>query len=46
MSKKGTTRLAGRNAGDGRFISVADARRRPNTTVVERLPKPGHGQGK
>jgi hypothetical protein len=31
----------GRNAGDGRFIPVKEAERRPNTTVVETMKKPG-----
>ena len=39
-SKKPKSRLAGRDAENGRFITVDDARRRPKTTVVERLPLP------
>ncbi len=45
MSKKPpTSRLAGRDARTGEFIPVSEARRRPTTTVVERLPLPGHGE--
>jgi hypothetical protein len=44
MSKKEqTSRLAGRDAKTGEFIKVQEAKRRPATTVVERLPLPGHG---
>ncbi len=46
MAKTPTTRLAGRNAGNGRFIPVEQARRNPEKTVVERLPLPGHGDTK
>lgn len=42
MAKK--TRLAGRDATSGQFIPVADARRRPGSTVVERLPVPKKGK--
>lgn len=38
MAKNSKTRLAGRDASTGKFVSVEDARKRPNTTVVERLP--------
>lgn len=44
MSKKGqNSRLAGRDAKTGEFIKVQEAKRRPASTVVERLPLPGHG---
>ena len=46
MSKKSSsskTTERGRDARTGRFIPVREARRRPATTVVERVPKPGHG---
>jgi hypothetical protein len=33
-------RKIGRDAKTGEFIPVAEAKRRPNTTVVETLPKP------
>lgn len=36
----------GRDSGDGRFIPVKVAERRPQTTTVERVPKPGHGDTK
>lgn len=41
MSKK--THLAGRDAKTGLFIPVEQARKRPNTTTVERVPNPGRG---
>jgi hypothetical protein len=37
MPKKKTT-LRGRDAGNGQFIPVAEARRRKRTAVVERVP--------
>lgn len=37
--KKSKTRLAGRDAKTGKFITVKEARGRPETTVVERLKK-------
>lgn len=40
---KGQSSLRGRNAGDGRFIKVDQARDRPSTSTVERVPKPGFG---
>ncbi len=42
MSKSKTFPL-GRDAKTGEFITVKEAKRRPNTTTVERIPKPGHG---
>ena len=39
-SKQQKSRLAGRDAETGQFIPVDEARRRPSTTVVERLPLP------
>jgi len=36
----------GRDSKTGRLIPVADAKRRPATTTVERMPKPGHGDTK
>ena len=35
--------LVGRDSKSGQFIPVAEARRRPDTSVVERVPKPGSG---
>lgn len=43
-SSKTTPR--GRNAGNGRFTKVDTARRRPNTHVVEQVPKRGYGDTK
>ena len=40
---KGHTSPRGREAGTGQFIPVQEAQRRPSTTVVERIPKPGYG---
>ena len=40
---KGKTTQRGRDSKTGQFIPVRDARRRPNTTQVERVPKPGYG---
>ncbi|MFT5036749.1 MAG: hypothetical protein ACI9VM_000313 [Candidatus Azotimanducaceae bacterium] len=36
----------GRDSRTGLFIPVEEARRRPHTTVVERIPKPGRGDTK
>ncbi|KAB2694670.1 hypothetical protein F9K79_19725 [Ochrobactrum sp. Kaboul] len=36
----------GRDSGSGQFIKVSEAERRPNTTTVERVPKPGYGDTK
>lgn len=43
MAERKST-LKGRDAGTGRFIPVEEARRRPDTTVVERVPLPGKGK--
>ena len=40
---KGQSSLRGRNAGNGRFMTVQQARARPNTSTVERVPNPGKG---
>jgi hypothetical protein len=45
MSKRKTFDI-GRDSGNGQFIPVKEAERRPNTTTVERVPKPGHGDTK
>jgi len=42
MSKSKTFPL-GRDAKTGQFVPVKEAERRPATTVVERIPKAGHG---
>ena len=44
MSRK--TFDVGRDAKTGQFIPVKEAKRRPSTTVVERVPKPGYGDTK
>jgi hypothetical protein len=36
----------GRSSITGRVKSVADARRQPDTSQVERMPKPGYGSAK
>ena len=33
----------GRDSKTGEFIPVREAKRRPNTTTVERIPKSGYG---
>ncbi len=38
------TSLKGRDARTGQFIPVKEARQRPSTTVVERVPLPGKGR--
>lgn len=40
---KSKTSLRGRDAKSGEFIPVREARQRPNTTTVERVPLPGRG---
>jgi hypothetical protein len=40
---KGHTSPRGREAGTGQFVPVREARQRPSTTVVERVPNPGYG---
>jgi hypothetical protein len=43
VSKNSKTTTKGRDARSGQFMSVEKARRNPATSVVERVPKPGHG---
>jgi len=43
MSKGTKTFPLGRDSKNGQFIPVKEAERRPNTTTVERVPKPGYG---
>jgi hypothetical protein len=43
MAGKGKSSLRGRNASTGQFIKVEQARKDPNHTTVERIPKPGKG---
>jgi hypothetical protein len=46
MSKGRKTIDIGRDSKTGQFIPVKEAERRPSTTTVERVPKPGHGDTK
>lgn len=46
MSKDSKTFPIGRDSKTGEFIPVKDAKARPSTTTVERMPKPGHGDTK
>lgn len=43
MSKHGSSSLRGRDARTGEFITVREARGRPSTSTVERVPIPGQG---
>ncbi len=40
---KNKTFPLGRDSKTGEFIPVREARRRPNTTTIERIPKSGYG---
>lgn len=48
MAKSGGGRTTprGRDARDGQFTTVKEARQHPRTHVVERVPKPGYGDTK
>lgn len=46
MSKDRKTFDVGRDSKSGQFITVEEAERRPATTTVERVPKPGYGDTK
>lgn len=46
MSKERKTFDIGRDSKTGRLMSVDAAKRRPATTTVERMPKPGYGDTK
>ena len=46
MARERKTVDRGRDSGTGRFIPVDEAKRRPKTTTVERVPKPGYGDTK
>lgn len=46
MSNNGKTSLRGRDADNGRFTTVEEARRHRKDHVVERVPKPGYGDTK
>jgi hypothetical protein len=46
MGRDSKTSQRGRDARTGEFTTVEKARNHPNTHVVERVPKPGHGDTK
>lgn len=46
MSKESKTTTHGRDARTGEFTTVEEARKYPNTHIVERVPKPGYGDTK
>lgn len=46
MSRESKTTLRGRDARNGEFTTVEEARRYPSTHIVERVPKPGNGDTK
>lgn len=43
MSCKSKSHLGGRDARTGQFIPIPEARSRPDSAVVERIPNPGRG---
>lgn len=43
MAKKKITTLKGRDSKTGQFIPIKEAKRRPSTTEIERIPIPGKG---
>ena len=43
---KSKTHRVGRDAGTGQFITIKEANKRPNNTVIERVPNPGRGDTK
>lgn len=42
-NKDRESRIGGRDARTGEFIPVKETYRRPDTTMRERIPLPGHG---
>ena len=46
MSNTTKTTPRGRDARTGEFTTVEKARHNPDTHIVERVPKPGHGDTK
>jgi hypothetical protein len=46
VNKQSKTVTRGRDSSTGQFVPVSEARRRPATTQVERVPKPGFGDTK
>lgn len=45
MAKSKTHRV-GRDSKTGQFITIKEADKRPNRTVIERVPNPGYGDTK
>jgi hypothetical protein len=43
MKKKPITVPRGRDSRNGQFIRIAEAKRRPSTTEIEKVPIPGKG---
>ena len=43
MKKKKLTVPRGRDSRTGQFIPLSEAKRRPSTTEIERVPIPGKG---
>ncbi|MCX6734908.1 MAG: hypothetical protein NTZ25_03275 [Candidatus Peregrinibacteria bacterium] len=46
MPNKNKTHKVGRDSKNGHFIPVSEAKRRPSTTTVERVPNSGFGDTK
>jgi hypothetical protein len=46
MSKAIETRVAKRSARTGQFVKTGTEKRRPNTTVRDRIPMPGKSKGR
>lgn len=46
MARGSKTFSVGRSAKTGRIVPVSYAKSHPSTTVVERMPKAGHGDTK
>lgn len=44
MGNRGKSSLRGRDAVSGQFLPVTEARQHPQTSTVERVPKPGYGE--
>jgi hypothetical protein len=46
MSNNRKTHTEGRDSKNGQFITIKEAKNRPSTTTVERVPNPGYGDTK
>ncbi len=46
MGNTRKTHDVGRDSKNGKFIPIQEAKRRPSTTTVERVPNPGYGDTK